>query len=563
MKKYRPSLLEHEKQELKSLSKLNFSNYKETDVREEFLRPLVRILGYKKESQYSVSTEDGYKLHPFFLSVGRTRVELDYLCSIRKQYFWLIEAKPGKCKNPNNPPEIKAKEIEQAYFYSLHHEVNCPYFIVSNGWFTNLYSRDEIDAEGTPVLSIPHHEIADRFMELDGYVGATQILPFLKEKILQQIRKTLSAEIVVDRLSKFHDEVEKALASVKPKVRENLRPIVDQKPHIHQSLVDMIRDPEIKLFQIVSQLFDGPAPRYYLKQVSEEVSSRIMSDEVERAPSRSALFFSQLLLTDKTYSVSHNFYFNVLYFLLYLRGRGINAIYAFGKGRDPLDFDEALKGYLDLTLFHLKPNEVQRVLWLVERETEGFVKLFITLHKDSRDSIITNVELKKYFLEEINLVFNSGSGHAKVELVEKIMSHAMSSFYQKYTSKDGREFRVNLAKQELKSLRQRNKSAIESNKALYHQVNKELGDSWQTFEWGIIQDECADSLGRGICAVLNEFPDHCKELLTQDHKDRLRHLASLGNYSFAEELCTKLDLSWKKNLTDKERTEGLKALFEI
>ena len=192
MKKFRPSLTEYETKELKRLSELNFSTYSEADVREEFLVEILKLLGYRKELDYSVSREESFKLNPLFLSVGSTRIKLDYLCSLRKQYFWIIDAKEGKCRDTENPPAIAKNDVGQTHFYSLHPEINCQYFIVSNGWFTNLYDRDSLDDLLTPILSIKSTEISNRFLELDSYVGSTQLLPLLKEKLLDQIEKIFS-----------------------------------------------------------------------------------------------------------------------------------------------------------------------------------------------------------------------------------------------------------------------------------------------------------------------------------------------------------------------------------
>ncbi|MEG4026626.1 hypothetical protein [Microcoleus sp. S13C4] len=145
MKKYRPPLTDTELQELEKLSTLEFSTYSEADVREEYLMPILRLLGYRKDLDYSVSREDSFKLDDLFLQVGSTQVRLDYICSIRKEYFWLIDAKKGKCKDSTNPPQIREQDVSQAYFYSLHPTINCKYFVVSNGWYLNVYDRDEIN----------------------------------------------------------------------------------------------------------------------------------------------------------------------------------------------------------------------------------------------------------------------------------------------------------------------------------------------------------------------------------------------------------------------------------
>ena len=52
MYKYRKPLEAHEIEKLQELSQLNFSTMNETDVREEYITPLLTLLGYKKNSDY-------------------------------------------------------------------------------------------------------------------------------------------------------------------------------------------------------------------------------------------------------------------------------------------------------------------------------------------------------------------------------------------------------------------------------------------------------------------------------------------------------------------------------
>lgn len=49
MYKYRKPLEVHEIEKLQELSQLNFSTMNETDVREEYITPLLTLLGYKKK----------------------------------------------------------------------------------------------------------------------------------------------------------------------------------------------------------------------------------------------------------------------------------------------------------------------------------------------------------------------------------------------------------------------------------------------------------------------------------------------------------------------------------
>ncbi|MGB8897924.1 MAG: hypothetical protein WCC90_01115, partial [Methylocella sp.] len=85
---------------LKRLAALELGGWNETDVREAFLAPLIDTLGYVRGSDYTVLTEEQYKLNPFFLSVGSKRIKLDYRFTTYRTGFWLLEAKEGTALDP-------------------------------------------------------------------------------------------------------------------------------------------------------------------------------------------------------------------------------------------------------------------------------------------------------------------------------------------------------------------------------------------------------------------------------------------------------------------------------
>ena len=127
MRKYRPPLTNNELEELKRLIRLDFSSWSEADIREEFIVPLLKLLGYRKDLDYSISREESFSLSPLFLQIGRTRIKLDYICSVRKQKFWIIESKPGGLSKDRDDQELTMEDIAQAHFYSLHPEIDAKF----------------------------------------------------------------------------------------------------------------------------------------------------------------------------------------------------------------------------------------------------------------------------------------------------------------------------------------------------------------------------------------------------------------------------------------------------
>lgn len=137
--------------------------FKESDVREEIIMPLLTYLGYGGSNIVRELT-----LHHPFLHVGSNTdrpITLipDYVFSIENSYAWVLDAK-GPREN------IQEKDyVEQAYSYAAHPEVRSNYFALCNGlefvlYRTNGYNEpllhfylDEIDyyAEKLKILLSP------------------------------------------------------------------------------------------------------------------------------------------------------------------------------------------------------------------------------------------------------------------------------------------------------------------------------------------------------------------------------------------------------------------------
>lgn len=98
MYKYKEPLTEDQVNSLKKLENKDFSTYNKTDIRKEYISPILTILRYKKDSDYQVIRGDNYKVEELYLNVRRKRIKLDYIFNIRKRNFWIIEAKKERKK---------------------------------------------------------------------------------------------------------------------------------------------------------------------------------------------------------------------------------------------------------------------------------------------------------------------------------------------------------------------------------------------------------------------------------------------------------------------------------
>lgn len=320
MRKYRPPLTKNELEELKRLTILSFDGWTEADIREEFVVPLLKLLGYRKELDYSVSREESFRLNPLFLQIGRDRIKLDYICSVRKQRFWIIESKPGKLLKDDTYPKLLLEDIAQAHFYSMHPDIDAKYFVVTNGWLLDLYDRDKFNERMEPILSIKHTELEREFLKLDSYIGASQIIFTLKSKILKDIENTLRSEVYIDRLDEFVDAVKLKVSKVRPIVLDNFRRNAKiQKDIIEKEFNDFLLKEDLDF--IVSSLFMSNPPAINLYKTSRIAAERFINE-----PSAKQYLFLHRLLLKEPRAVLYPYYYYVLVFLIELKKLGMKVL---------------------------------------------------------------------------------------------------------------------------------------------------------------------------------------------------------------------------------------------
>src|SRR4051794_1182111 len=90
---------------------LDFHNWNEADIREEFIAPLLKNLGYSKKTVNDVIREKSLDLSTPYHRIGRKKISIDYIPTIRLKSFWIIEAKPGNIK------EMDCGDLLQAHLY--------------------------------------------------------------------------------------------------------------------------------------------------------------------------------------------------------------------------------------------------------------------------------------------------------------------------------------------------------------------------------------------------------------------------------------------------------------
>ena len=161
----------------------NWEGANETDVREEFLAPLVRRLGYKRGSGNEILTE--VTLHYDRVTLGRKKIgdpkltgKIDYLLKVESFARWVLEAKA--------PGEIASRDIDQALSYARHPEVAAIYAAVSNGREFRVYSQNQMSDE-PPLIQFDVTTIDDAVERLSNTLHPECVARDFKLPVVSQV----------------------------------------------------------------------------------------------------------------------------------------------------------------------------------------------------------------------------------------------------------------------------------------------------------------------------------------------------------------------------------------
>lgn len=151
----------------------NFDSMGETDVREEFIAPLLRYLGYRSSTLNNIIREQ-HLTYPH-LSLGRRKAtdpvlrgKADYICDVSGLIKWVIEAKaPGEA--------LDELAEEQAWSYANHSEIRAVYFVVTNGREFKLYQTNR-GSKAKALFECTYEQMATKLTAIENLLSPASIL---------------------------------------------------------------------------------------------------------------------------------------------------------------------------------------------------------------------------------------------------------------------------------------------------------------------------------------------------------------------------------------------------
>ena len=236
---------------LKKLETLDFTGKGEAFVELRFLTPLLVCLGYETHRDYEVvrhgDDSSDFKLHYPPVEKGAQRVKHynpDYVPTIRKKMFWIIEAKSPK--DVTHPFDVKY--LVQGLQYCIHPEIQAKYLLVTNGLYSAVY-----DAHGAvflekeiyePILEFQFSELSRRWDEIYNLLSVEMLRTRLEVDL-----KAMYDKLCVSSLDKTYPH--RLLKQIGASADDNVRQI--EKHVINLYVEGMDRDREARL-QHIEQL---------------------------------------------------------------------------------------------------------------------------------------------------------------------------------------------------------------------------------------------------------------------------------------------------------------------
>ena len=196
--------------ELERISKYDVSNYSEEDVRAEIIDPVIRVLGYAKETYFSTQREK-------HLKVGDGDLFIDYRMTLWSQAFWVIEAKKVKRKSL----KFTSKDLKQALLYAVHPEIDAALVVLCDGRVFEVYDRDESVTQ--PAARVEVKNLPEQFHVLQALLGPWQAWFFQKRRALRVVSRVLEMEMTPGRIDEFSDAIERRVQDARTKVYDNWR----------------------------------------------------------------------------------------------------------------------------------------------------------------------------------------------------------------------------------------------------------------------------------------------------------------------------------------------------
>ena len=480
---------------------VDVTTFTEADVREEIISPLLGVLGYDKQSYFSIEREKRIQLL-------RRNNFLDYNLTLWSENFWLIEAKRPSTLGA----EFSADDISQAIGYAVHPEINAALVVLCDGRKISIFDREENQRE--PVLTVRIVDLQRDIDKLRSILSPWQVWFFEKRRIVRYLDKVFDKEFNIGRLEEFKNLITQRLDSKRRAVIDNMRSVVasaDNTGLATESLrstgaVDLIEG----VFFLSLNVSNTRAIAETLVDHCQENNFRVI----------------HRVFPDHARDMNDQFCMHALNLLIHLHKENSTVDWLpawLGGGRD---LEGAIKRFIALCLTHFACDPIRRNILLSASGLRRLVKIIMVVDEGVwRIGQVRHV-LERYGTPEDNWEqIVSSPARQNLLSLDGIATVALARMVQGYSDGQGRP-QPRLIETQLREIWNAELSILEAVSS-YQQLlqERDLGENHPTEGTDVVYD----SLGHGSLCIADDHPVW-KDYILEHHRNDVETLAQIGSW---------------------------------
>jgi hypothetical protein len=500
-------LSEAARAELAKIAELKrLDEWSEADVREEIVTPILRLMGYGKESMFSVTREKS-------LRIIEKRLSADYTVTLWREDFWVIEAKKPSITNGR----FGYQQLWQAVQYAIHPAVNAALVVLCDGHAIEIYDREE--SLGAPLLRVERANLLRDFDQIRAVLGPLQSWFFQKRRVIRLLDKVFDKEFQVGRIREFRELVDRRLRAKEQVVIANQRDLRvgdDLDADLH-----WVRSASIA--EIVDGVFSAPLRWPMITAIA---------NRLVEASKPSAFQILRQLFPDEPRAINDYFMPHALHYLIELSKTQTHTQWIphwlVEMKVGGVSVDDVIRQLIAFCLTHSENDPNRKCVLLYANGVRRLFKALFVLYPHFNKVGEVRHALERYLGDEFSFsqMVSSPDRHLLLHL-DDLEASAVHRFVEKFsTNRHG--FAIESARLELRHLWEFEQRMISSAGGKgYMELLKErnFGELRATEAAGVVYDV----LGHNTLCILEVSPKW-REYAIAHHRSEIELLAMFGSW---------------------------------
>lgn len=303
--------------QLNYLTNLDFTGRSEAFVESHFLTPLLQYLGYERYKDYEVIMHgdkgSNFKLAYPPVEKGAKSIKHfnpDYIPTIRKKSFWIIEAK--------SPKDISYpfgyEYIVQGLQYCIHPEIQANFLVLSNGIDTSVY--DPYSAtylEGNfyePILHFKNTDLEREWEKIFKLLSIENMRKRVEDKLILHYEKLASSSFDKHYPNELYNKIGKNRHKIALEIDKHCSKLyveqMDKDRNDYLSFLESLQTNELYYYlDLPIGPREGEASIYIKKRLTETEPKQIFSEltidfETQSIFRKENTFLALALLSNKS-----------------------------------------------------------------------------------------------------------------------------------------------------------------------------------------------------------------------------------------------------------------------